>query len=84
MSDASKTETQLTQGISNETICGYFYTMFWIVVALSVFVVGVDVWVMTKRPAAGFSMLLRSAPTLAIALVNTLFMYTLCARTLLK
>jgi len=84
MSDASKTETQLTQGISNETICGYFYIMFMVVVVLSVFVVGVDVYVMMKRPAAGFYMLLRSAPTLVIALVNTLFMYTLCARTLLK
>jgi hypothetical protein len=84
MSDASKTETQLTQGISNETICRYFYIMFMVVVVLSVFVVGVDVYVMMKRPAAGFSMLLRSAPTLVIALVNTLFMYTLCARTLLK
>ena len=58
--------------------------MFMVVVVLSVFVVGVDVYVMMKRPAAGFSMLLRSAPTLVIALVNTLFMYTLCARTLLK
>jgi hypothetical protein len=84
MSDASKTEAQLTQGISNETICGYFYIMFLVVVVLSIFVVGVDVYVMTKRPATGFSMLLRSAPTLLIALVNTLFMYTLCARTLLK
>jgi len=84
MSDASKTETPLTQGISNETICQYFYVMFFIVVALSLLVVGIDVSIMMKRPAVGLSMLLRSAPTLAIALVNTLFMYTLCARTLLK
>lgn len=84
MSDASKTESPLTQGISNETICQYFYVMFFIVVVLSLFVVGIDLWVMTKRPAVGFSMLLRSAPTLILALVNTLFLYTLCARTLLK
>ena len=84
MSDASKTESSLTQGISNETICQYFYVMFFIVVVLSLFVVGIDLWVMTKRPAVGFSMLLRSAPTLILALVNTLFLYTLCARTLLK
>lgn len=58
--------------------------MFFIVVVLSLFVVGIDLWVMTKRPAVGFSMLLRSAPTLILALVNTLFLYTLCARTLLK
>jgi hypothetical protein len=84
MTDATKTEGELTKGISNETVCMYFYWMFFIVAVLAALAVGVDVWVMTKRPALGFSMLLRSAPVLILSVTNALFLYILCARTLLK
>jgi hypothetical protein len=84
MSDASKTEGDLTKGISNETICSYFYVMFFIVAVIATLAVGADLLIMTKRPALGLSMLLRSAPVLILSLLNTLFLYVLCARTLLK
>lgn len=84
MSDASKTEGDLTKGISNETICQYFYVVFFIVAVLAGLAVAMDLWVMTKRPAAGFAMLLRSAPVLILSVMNSLFLYILCARTLLK
>ena len=84
MADATKTEGDLTKGISNETVCMYFYWMFFIVAVIAALAVGADVLIMTKRPALGFSMLLRSAPILALSVTNALFLYILCARTLLK
>ncbi len=84
MSDASKAEGELTKGISNETICQYFYVVFFVVAVLAGIAVAMDLWVMTKRPAVGLSMLLRSAPVLILSVMNSLFLYILCARTLLK
>ena len=84
MTDATKTEGDLTKGISNDTVCMYFYWMFFIVALLAAVAVAADILVMTKRPALGVSMLLRSAPMLILAVTNALFLYILCARTLLK
>ncbi len=84
MSDASKAEGELTKGISNETICQYFYVVFFIVAVLAGIAVAMDLWVMTKRPGVGLAMLLRSAPVLILSVMNSLFLYILCARTLLK
>lgn len=84
MSDAVKAEGELTKGISNETVCGYFYIVFFVVAVIAAISVGADILVMTKRPSLGFSMLLRSAPVLILSITNALFLYILCARTLLK
>jgi hypothetical protein len=84
MSDANKKETEFTKGISNETVCMYFYWVFFAVAVLAAISVGADFLVMSKRPALGFSMLLRSAPVLILSVTNALFLYILCARTLLK
>ncbi len=84
MPDASKQEPEFTKGISNETICQYFYIVFFVVAILAGLAVAMDLWVMTKRPAVGLSMLLRSAPVLVLSVMNSLFLYILCSRTLLK
>jgi hypothetical protein len=84
MSDSSKSEGELTKGISNETVCQYFYVIFFVVAALSTIAVGMDILLMFKRPALGFAMLVRSAPVLILSIMNSLFLYILCARTLLK
>jgi hypothetical protein len=84
MSDATKTEGELTRGISNETVCMYFYVVFFAVALLAAISVGADLLVMSKRPALGASLLLRSAPVLILSVTNALFLYILCARTLLK
>jgi hypothetical protein len=84
MSDANKKETDFTKGISNETVCMYFYWVFFAVAVLAALSVGADLLILTKRPALGFSMLLRSAPVLILSVTNALFLYILCARTLLK
>lgn len=84
MTDANKKETDFTKGISNETVCMYFYWVFFAVAVLAAISVGADLLVMSKRPGLGFSMLLRSAPVLILSVTNALFLYILCARTLLK
>lgn len=84
MPEPSKSEGELTKGISNETVCQYFYWLFVIVAVLSGIVVANDLWIMTKRPTVGLMMLIRSAPTLILGIANALFLYLLCARTLLK
>lgn len=84
MSEASKSEGDFTKGISNETVCQYFYWVFFVVAILAAIAVAMDLWVMTKKPAVGLAMLLRSAPVLILSVMNSLFLYILCARTLLK
>lgn len=84
MPEPSQSEGDLTKGISNETVCQYFYTVFFIVAILAGIAVAMDLWVMTKRPMAGLALLLRSAPVLILSVLNALFLYILCARTLLK
>ena len=79
-----KKDTDWMNSISNETLCDYFYWVFVVTAVLAGLAVGMDILLMVKRPALGFSMLLRSAPLLILGVVNALFLYILCARTLLK
>jgi hypothetical protein len=83
MSDETK-ETSWTHSISNETLCQYFYYVFFVTAVLAAIAVGMDVLLMFKRPTLGVSMLIRSAPVLILSVLNSLFLYILCARTLLK
>jgi hypothetical protein len=85
MPEMKKTdESDWTKTITNETVCRYFYIIFFVVAVMAAFAVGMDLWLMVKRPALGFAMLLRSAPVLILSVLNSLFLYILCARTLLK
>lgn len=83
MSDPSK-ETESMKRISNETVCLYFYYMFLFVAVIAGITVALDLWVSLSRPRVGMTLLLRSAPVLVLSVVNALFMYILCSRTLLK
>lgn len=84
MKTSEKDETNWTKTISNENVCQYFYTIFFVAAILAGIAVGMDILLMFKRPALGLSMLLRSAPVLILSVLNSLFLYILCARTLLK
>jgi len=77
-------EADFTKTISNETVCTYFYVMFFIVAAIAGIAVLLDITVMLKKPALGLQLLLRTAPTLLIAVLNALFLYIICSRALLK
>jgi hypothetical protein len=81
---ASPSESDISKGISNETICRYFYILFVVSAVLAGIVILADIYTFTVSPRAGFLLLLRSAPTVIIAVLNSLFLYVLCSRTLLK
>ena len=77
-------EPSWTKSISNETICTYFYVMFFLIAALAGLGVLVDLMVLVQKPKIGGMMLLRSLPGFAIAILQALFLYIICARSLLK
>jgi hypothetical protein len=83
MSDAPK-ETKPMQSISNETVCLYFYYVFLVVAIMAGLTVAADLYIALGKPRVGLGLLLRSAPVLILSVVNALFMYILCTRTLLK
>lgn len=76
------TESQTTKSISNDTVQMYFFVMFGIVIVLSAISVAGDLFVAMRKPALGFGLLLRSAPTLIIAVANAMFLYILSSRAL--
>jgi len=77
-------EADWTKSIASETICRYFYILFFVVAAIAGVVVLADIYIATKNPRLGLLSALRVFPTLLIAILNALFFYIICARTLLK
>jgi hypothetical protein len=73
-----------TKTIPSETICEYYLIIFYITTAAAVVVVLLDLYVATVRPSVGFSHLIRTLPILVLSVVNSMFLYILCSRTLLK
>jgi len=81
----SDKEIETTKGISNETVCNYFYVLFIIVSILAGLGLINDVRIgMMLRPSMGIPLILRSVVVLSLAVANTLFLYIMCARSLLK
>lgn len=76
------TESEVTKGISNDTIETYYYVVFWLVAITAGIVIVFEVYVMTISPKRGFNMFLRSAPALILGVVNAMFLYILSVRTL--
>lgn len=87
MSDPKETtnkEADWTKGIPTETVCQYFYVLFIIVAVYAGIIILVDIYLVVKAPRIGWGATLRTLPVLAIAVANALFLYLLCARSLLK
>lgn len=79
-----ETEKDFAKGISNETLCQYFYVMFIIISVMVGLVIVADIVLLWRRPGQMMSVLLRTLPTSVLAIVNSLFLYLLCSRSLLK
>ena len=75
-------ESDVTKGVSNDTIETYYYVIFWLVAISAGIVVLFELYVMTTAPNRGFNMLLRSAPALILGVVNAMFLYILSVRAL--
>jgi len=73
------------KSITNNTICMYFYVLFLIVAFAAAVVVVVDVFiVLGSGGRKGLMLLVRSLVMLVLPLVNALFLYILCSRSLLE
>lgn len=77
-------EPEFLKSISSNTICGYFYIIFVIVSIAAGFIVLTDVaYVFTSGGKRGLMLLLRSLIALALPVLNAMFLYLLCSRSLL-
>ncbi len=78
-------EPEWMKSISNNSICTYFYILFLIVaVAAGVVVLSDLAYVVGTGGRRGWMLLIRSLVALALPLINALFLYILCARSLLE
>ena len=80
----SEKPKDFAKAISNETLCQYFFAVFVAITALMGIVILIDIWMLRNRPGMLMSVLLRTVPTALLAVVNSLFLYLLCSRSLLK
>jgi hypothetical protein len=83
MSDTKETkskEVDWTKGISSETACQYFYVVFFIITGISTAILIRYLMI----PKLGPTMALAVLPSILIAILNALFFYIVCARSLLK
>ena len=81
----SDKEIDLTKGIPNETVCNYFLAFFIIVSVFAGISLLYVLWVASKvRGSIGGPIVLQSIVSVAIAVANSLFLYVMCARSLLK
>jgi hypothetical protein len=78
-------EPEWFKSIPSESICGYFYIMFLIIAVAAAIIVFADLsYIVSARGRGGFMLLLRSLIALALPLINALFLYILCSRSLLS
>ena len=83
MSDTKESkskEVEWTKGIASETICHYFYVVFFIITAFSTVLLGRYLMIPKQGPLLALAVL----PRMLIAVLNALFFYILCTRSLLK
>jgi hypothetical protein len=75
-------ESEITKGVSNETVSTYYYVMFIIALIATGLLVLSELYIMMNSPRKGFIMLLRSAPAVVLAVLNSMFLYIISARAL--
>ena len=84
MSDTEQKPKDFAKSISNETLCQYFFVVFIIITVFVSITMLSTLYILRKRPAQMGVAFLQLAPSVAIAIVNSLFLYLLCSRSLLK
>jgi hypothetical protein len=75
-------ESEITKNVSNETVSTYYYVMFIIALIATGLLVLSELYIMMNSPRKGFMMLLRSAPAVVLAVLNSMFLYIISARAL--
>ena len=78
-------EPDWMKSITSANVCRYFYVMFALVALLAGFVVVSDVFVIiSSKGRTGWGLLVRSVLAFAIPVINALFLYILCSRSILS
>lgn len=78
-------EPSWMRSITSANVCRYFYIMFALVAVLAGFVVISDVLViLSSKGRTGWGLLVRSILAFAIPVINALFLYILCSRSILS
>jgi hypothetical protein len=73
------------KSITSANVCRYFYLMFGLVAVLAGFVVVSDVYViLSSKGRTGWGLLVRSVLAFVIPVINALFLYILCSRSILS
>jgi hypothetical protein len=83
MSDTKETkskEVEWTKGIASETACQYFYVVFFIITGISTAILIRYLMIPKQGPLLALAVL----PSILIAVLNALFFYIVCTRSLLK
>jgi hypothetical protein len=85
MNFIASVEPEWMQNIPSTVICQYFFVIFVIVAVLASLVVVSDIMrLLTPKNKGGVFSLLKSLVVLALPVVNALFLYILCSRSLLE
>lgn len=81
-------EPAWTKPISNTTVCGFYYILFWlraVIAGLVLVTLGFTLTKKNKLPAAIFyPVLLIQITMLALAVTDSLFTYLVCQRSLIE
>jgi hypothetical protein len=80
---ANDKEADWMKDISSETICTYYYWVFVITAVVSAIILAWQLSEISRRPNLATPVLM-TLPTLILGVVNTLFIYIICSRALLK
>jgi hypothetical protein len=75
-------ESNLTKSVSNDVVSGYFYFMFIIALIATGILVFSELFLLATSPRRGLAMILRTAPTIVLAVLNSMCLYILSVRSL--
>ena len=75
-------ESNITKSVSNDVVSGYFFVMFIIALIATGILVLTELYFLATRPRLGLAMLIRTAPSIVLAVLNSMCLYILSVRSL--
>jgi hypothetical protein len=75
-------ESNITKSVSNDVVSGYFYVMFIIALIATGILVLTELYLLATSPRRGLAMIVRTAPTIVLAVLNSMCLYILSVRSL--
>ena len=75
-------ESNLTKSVSNDVVSGYFYIMFIVSLIATGILLLSELYVLVSSPRRGLALILRTAPTIVLAVLNSMSLYILSVRSL--